>query len=136
MQGTAGGRGGPWSDERHPAIKTMMKEYEATTGLGLRINLGQVLDAAKREIRDLPIIPEYVANGRPFLCWAHILGRCHFGDTCTFARGHPARRLIPDQFAKEVVGLLESGIKTLVVSRQAYRRGGGCPVKMQKAYEE
>ncbi len=131
--GTAIGWGGQWSDNRHPAIKVMMKEYEATTGLGLRINLGQVLDMSKREIRDLPIIPACVANGRPFLCWAHILGRCHFGDTCRFAQGHLARRAIPDQFAKELVGLLEGGIEAMVTGHQMDRCGGGSPVKKQRA---
>ena len=114
----------------------MMKEYEATTGLGLRINLGAVLNAAKREIRDLPVIPEYVANGRPYICWAHILGRCHFGDGCTFAKGHPPRRAIPDQFATEVVQLLSGGINTLVDERRNDTRGGGSPIKKQRSGDE
>ena len=114
-----------------------MKEYEATTGLGLRINLGQILDAARREIRDLPIIPEYVANGRPFVCWGHILGRCHFGTSCSFARGHPPRHAIPDQFAREVVDLLSEGVAVLVGNRQQDKRGGGgSPVKKQKGGDE
>ena len=101
----------------------MMKEYEGTTGLGMRINLGQILNAAQREIRDLPVIPAYVANGRPYLCWAHVLGRCHFGDGCTFARGHPKRAAIPDQFAQEVVDMLQGGINAMVEERR--HRGGG-----------
>ena len=101
----------------------MMREYEATQGLGLRINLGNLLDAAKKDITDLPVIPAYVDNGRPFVCWAHILGRCHFGNQCTFARGHPPRHPIPDSFASEVVGVLGAGVVSLVMTCQA-RRGG------------
>ncbi len=95
-----------------------------------------MLDAAKREIRDLPIIQDYVANGRPFICWAHVLGRCHFGDACTFAGGHPPQRAIPDQFAKEVVDLLSGGIEALIAERTNRRAGGGSPVKKQKGGEE
>lgn len=112
-----------------------MSEYEGTTGLGMRINLGQMLTAARRDIRDLPVLPEYVANGRPFLCWAHVLGRCHFGDSCTFARGHPARKHITDSFAREVVELLGDGIDALVAERRE-RTGGGSPIKKQKSGEE
>lgn len=114
----------------------MMREYEGITGLGMRINLSTILNAAQREIRDLPVIPDYVANGRPFVCWAHVLGRCHFGDSCTFARGHPPRQAIPDQFAREVVELLGAGIDSLVAERQQNTRGGGSPIKKQKSGEE
>ena len=112
----------------------MMKEYEGTTGLGMRINLGAILSAAGRDIRDLPVIQNYVANGRPFLCWAHILGRCHFGEGCTFAKGHPKRQAIPDQFAQEVVDMLGSGIEAVVAERR--QRGGGSPIKKQKSAED
>ena len=111
-----------------------MKEYEGTTGLGMRINLGQILTAAQREIRDLPVIPAYVANGRPYLCWAHVLGRCHFGSNCTFSRGHPKRAEIPDQFAQEVADMLRGGIDIMVEERK--QRGGGSPIKKQKSGEE
>ncbi|KAL3771739.1 hypothetical protein ACHAWU_010050 [Discostella pseudostelligera] len=128
----ATGSGG-WTDDRHPTIKAMMREYEATTGLGLRINLGRVLNTAGREIRDLPVIPEYVENGRPFICWAHILGRCHFGSSCTFSRGHPPRRDILDAFAREVVGLfLEGAITTMVAEQRGRQPAAGSPPKKQK----
>lgn len=114
----------------------MMKEYEATTGLGLRINLGEILNAAGRNIRDLPTIPEYVDNGRPYLCWSWVLGRCHFGEGCTFARGHPPRRMLPDIWAKEVVDLLSGGIGAVVAERRQRREGGGSPIKKQKSGDE
>jgi hypothetical protein len=130
---SAGGNDtGGWTDDRHPTIKKMMRDYEATVGLGLRINLGKVLNAAKREITDLPVIPNYVENGRPFVCWAHILGRCHFGDKCSFSRGHPPRQAIPDAFAEEVVNVLGAGITTLVDERQARRPSGSPPGKRVK----
>ncbi len=52
----------------------MMTDYVAAKGL--RVRLTDILNAANKCITDLPTIPEYVANGRPFVCWAHILGRC------------------------------------------------------------
>ncbi len=126
---SAGGgtESGGWTDDRHPTIKRMMRDYEATAGLGMRISLGRVLNAAKREITDLPVIPAYVENGRPYVCWAHILGRCHFGDKCSFARGHPPRQAIPDSFAEEVVNILGAGIAALVDERQARRPPSGSP---------
>ena len=65
-------------DDRHPSIKAMMRKYEATPGLGLRINLSWILDTAEREITDLPVLPDFVNNSRPFVCWAHVIGWCHF----------------------------------------------------------
>ncbi len=50
----------------------MMREYKATPGLGLRINLSRILDAAKQEITDLSVLPDFVENGRPFMCWASL----------------------------------------------------------------
>ena len=136
MPASPGTGGGVWTDERHPAIKRMMHDYETTSGLGLRINLGQLLDAAKKEIRDLPVIPAYVDNGRPFVCWAHILGRCHFGSQCTFFRGHPPRHAIPDNFANDVVELLGGGVTAMVAARQARGGGGGSPPKQHKVENE
>ena len=52
----------------------MMANY--VSAHGLRICLTDILNKANKRITDLPTIPEYVANGRPFICWAHILGRC------------------------------------------------------------
>ena len=111
----------------------MMREYEETVGLGMRINLGRVLDAAKQNITDLPVISEYVENGRPYVCWAHILGQCHFGERCTFSRGHPPCLALTDAFAEEVVNVLGSGITALVKERTERRLGGSPPAKNAKA---
>ncbi len=113
----------------------MMRDYEATGGLGMRIKLGQILTAAKRDITDLQIIPAYVENGRPYVCWAHILGRCHFGEKCSFYRGHPPRKAIPDSFADEVVNVLGPGINAVVAEQQARRPGGSPPGKRVKGEE-
>jgi hypothetical protein len=63
----------PWVDDRHPRIVGMMADYVASRGL--RIRLTDILDAANKQFMDLPTISEYIANGRPFVCWAHVLGR-------------------------------------------------------------
>ena len=57
----------------------MMADYVATKGY--RIKLTDILDNCNKRISDLPTIPEFMTNGRPFVCWAHILGRCTF-DKC------------------------------------------------------
>ena len=115
----------------------MMREYKATVGLGFRINLGKILTAAKREITDLPVLPNYVDNGRPFVCWGHILGRCHFGDKCSFSRGHVPRKAIPDTFAEEVVNIVGAGIEAIVAERQSRRpTTGGPPNKRVKGEGE
>ena len=100
-----------------------MRKYEETVGLGLCINLGRVLDAAKWNITDLPVIPVYVENGQPYVCWAHILGRCHFGEQCTFSQGNLPCLALPDAFAEEVVNVLGSGIAALVKEWNKWRPG-------------
>ncbi len=112
-----------------------MREYKATPGLGLQINLSHILDAAKREIMDLPVIPDFVDNGRPVVCWAHVFGRCHFGGNCSFARGHIPWGAIPDRFATVVVDMLQGGVAAVVVSWRQGAQGGGSPVKKQKGEE-
>jgi hypothetical protein len=44
----------------------MMADY--IVARGLRFQLNEILDAANKCIRDLPMIPEYVNNGGPFVC--------------------------------------------------------------------
>ncbi len=93
----------------------MMADYVTTHGL--RIRLVDILNACNKRITDLPTLPDYVDNGRPYVCWAHILGRCTFND-CQFKRGHVPRRAITDGFANAVVAMLTPGI-------QACTNGGG-----------
>jgi hypothetical protein len=96
-----------WVDDQHPCIITMMADYVAARGLQVKLN--DILDASNKRITDLPTIPEYLANRRPFVCWAHILGRCNFTN-CVFKNGHVPRSSIPDAFAKEVVRMLTPGV--------------------------
>jgi hypothetical protein len=109
----------------------MMAELVSLTGY--RIKLTHILDAANKRITDLPTIPEFVANGRPFVCWAHILGRCTFNG-CKFKQGHVPRSAIPDAFAEEVVTMLTPGVNAVVA--RAREQGGGNPDKRVKREEQ
>ncbi len=104
----------------------MMADYVAA--YGLRIRLIEILDAANKRITDLPTIPEYVANGRPFICWAHILGRWTFAD-CQFKKGHVPCSTITDAFAEGVVMQLTHGVQICTRSRDQE----GPPGKRQRA---
>jgi hypothetical protein len=115
-----------WVDGRHPRIIAMMADYVAAKGLHIRLT--EILDAANKRITDLPTIPGYVANGRPFVCWAHILGRCTFAN-CQFKNGYVRWSAIPDSFADEVVAMLTPGVKQCV---DAGRDSGGSPGKKLK----
>ena len=72
----------------------------------------------------MPTIPEFISdNGRPFVCWSHALGRCFYGNRCSFRAGHPTRAQIPDKFATDVCQFLAGGIEAMVKDR------GGAPGK-------
>jgi hypothetical protein len=114
----------PWVDDRHPRIITMMADYVAARGLQVKLN--DILDASNKRITDLPTIPEYIANGRPFVCWAHILGWCNFTN-CAFKNGHVLCSSIPNAFAKEVVTMLNLGVNHCARTREQE----GSPSKRQ-----
>jgi len=78
-------------------------------------------------ITDLPTIPEYVGNGRPFVCWDHILGRCTFAE-CQFKKGHLQQSAITDSFADEVVTKLTPGVEAVVRKKDL----DGLPGKRQQ----
>jgi len=86
----------------------MMADYVAEHGL--RICLVDILNACNKRITDLPTLPDYIDNGCPYFCWAHILGRCTFND-CRFKWGHVPRRAITDGFADAVIAMLTLGIQ-------------------------
>jgi hypothetical protein len=104
----------------------MMNDYVAAKGL--RIQLTDILDAVNKRITDLPTIPDYVANGRPFVCWAHILGRCTFSN-CQFKNGHVPRSAIADSFADHVTAMLTPGVNACVARGQEQ---SGSPAKRQR----
>jgi hypothetical protein len=104
----------------------MMADYVAAWGL--RVQLNKILNVANKHITDLPTIPDYVNNGRPFVCWAHILGRCRFPN-CAFKNEHVPCSSIPDAFAEEVVTILTPGVKQCARAREQE----GLPGKQQRA---
>jgi hypothetical protein len=95
---------------------------------GLRVQLNEILHAANKRITDLPTIPKCVNNGRPFVCWVHILGQCRFPN-CAFKNGHVSHSSIPDAFAEEVVTILTPGVKHCACTREQE----GAPGKRQRA---
>ncbi len=78
---------------------------------------------------DLPMIPEYVAHGRPFVFWAIILGRCTFNN-CQFKNGHVPQSSIPDSLAGAVVTMLTPGVNAGVAKAKDQE---GSPNKRQRA---
>ncbi len=87
----------PWVDHRHPRIITMIANY--VTARGLQVKLNDILDASNKRITDLPTITVNVANGRPFVCRAHMPGRYNFPN-CAFKNGHVPRSSIPNAFPR------------------------------------
>ncbi len=69
-----------------------------------------------------------MTNGKPFVFWAHILGRCTF-NKCQFKNGHVPQNAIPDKFAEDVVTMLTPGVNA-VVARARDREGS--PAKRQR----
>jgi hypothetical protein len=88
-----------------------MADYVANRGL--RVHLTEILDAANKQNTDLPTIPEYMNNGCPFICWAHVLGRCNFAN-CAFCNGHVPRSNILNAFADAVVAMLTPAVNKCV----------------------
>jgi hypothetical protein len=115
----------PWTDDRHPKIVAMMADYLATRGS--RVILTEILDAANKRITNLPTLPEYMKNGRPFICWAHILGRCGY-QKCAFIKGHVPKDKISEDFADAVVNTISLGVRKCARPRDQ----GESPGKQQK----
>jgi hypothetical protein len=131
QQGRNNGGGGgnhrqPWVDDRHPRIVAMMADYIAAQGLWVQLN--EILNASNKRITNLPMIPECVNNGRPFVCWAHILVRCRFPN-CKFKNRYVPCSSIPNAFAEEVVTILTPGVKHCARTQEQE----GLPGKQQRA---
>ncbi len=101
---------------------------DCITAQGLKVRLTNILDASNKRITDLPMIPEYVANRRLFVCGVHILGRCTFAK-CQLKSGHVPHNAIPDAFAEEVVTMLTPGVNLCTWAREQE----GLPGKRLKA---
>jgi hypothetical protein len=99
-----------WTDNRHPKIKSMMQKYlKYTHG---QIHLAEIFTAAAKTQTDLPTLPKYVhSTGRPFLCWASVLGKCGFRD-CRFCKegGHPFPGDITEELADQVINIIGKGV--------------------------
>ncbi len=103
----------------------MQPYFDRTGG---RVHLAEILDAAGERQTDLLTLQKYVhATGQPSLCWSSILGCCTFWD-CRFKKegSHPSPTDIPDEFADQVIDVVNKGIATLC------NPGGGSPPKKQK----
>jgi hypothetical protein len=100
-----------WNNNRNHKIKALMDPYlERYNG---RIHLAEVLDAAGKQQRDLVTLPHFCyANGRLFLCWNSMLGRCMY-HKCRYLQegGHSGPNNIPDNFAKKVCVVISRGIQ-------------------------
>ncbi len=92
-----------------------------------QVKLNNILGTSNKRNSDLPTLPKYVVNGRPFVCWAHILGQCNFAN-CAFKNGHVPCSVIPDTFAEEVVTMLTLGVNHCARAREQE----GSPGKHQR----
>jgi len=105
----------------------MAAHLERTNG---RVHLAELFQAAGKKQTDLPTLPQYVhPNGRPFLCWSSVLGRCTFRE-CRFLQqgGHPLAKDITDEFADKTVDTLNKGVIALC----GVATPGGLPPKKPK----
>ncbi len=117
-----------WNDNRNHKIKALIDPYlEWYNG---RIHLAKVLDAVGKWQMDLPTLPRFCyANGRPFLCWNSMLGRCMYHKCCYLREGgHPGPNDIPDNFAEKVCLVISRGIH----ARMQPGGGDGLPGKRLK----
>ena len=121
---TSWGTQNQWTDERHPAIISMMREVVDKHGLD-NPSLSAILAPTGKRIPDLPTL-----EGVPVLCWGHALGKCTIGR-CRYKSkgGHVSRDKYTDAWADATVSLLQPGINALLT-------GGEPPTKKQKTDKE
>ena len=99
------------------------------------VHLAELLQAVGKKQTDLPTLPQYVhPNGRPFLCWSSVLGRCTFHE-CRFLQqgGHPLAKDITDEFADKTADTLNKGVIALC---GVTTPGGPPPEKTKVTIEE
>ena len=88
------------------------------------ISLPSILSVGMIWMEDLPELDKYkdptTTTGRNTMCWAEVLGPCHFLD-CYFGQkgGHPDRADYSDKFAEQVVQVLGSGVAARMVAMRA-----------------
>ncbi len=126
--GTGGGGGGrrwtpPSPDPLHPKIAALMNPYLAKTNGHLF--LPTLLDAGNITIKDLSALEKFWNEwtGRSLMCWAHVLGPCHYGDFYFWSQGgHPEQSDYTNQFVDKVVQVIGPAVSARML---ALSRGTG-----------
>ncbi len=81
--------------------------------------LPTLLDAGNITLEDLPTMEKFrnERTGRSMLCWAHILGPCHYGD-CYFGSrgGHPDQSDYTNQFADKVTQIIGPAVSARMLA--------------------
>jgi hypothetical protein len=103
----------PTNDLHHPKIATLRNPYlNHFNGL---LALPELLKAGNICYEDLPVLNWFrnPTTGKSTVCWAHVLGPCHYQD-CYFAArgGHPGCDNYMDKFANNVVAMLGQAVAT------------------------
>lgn len=133
--GGRGGRGGDrqaGADARHPRIAAMVKDLIEIQGHS-RLQLSEILDGARINLRDLPKLPTGPEGEMRNACWAWVLGGCTYPG-CKFKEfGHPPRDVMNDEFAEEVIRLLKPGVD--YCTRVAREKKEGSPEKKVRIQE-
>jgi hypothetical protein len=118
----------PAEDIRHPKIRALMDPY--LVKYNNYIDLGGILNASGKTMRDLPPLPQYCTpTGSPLICWNNVLGRCFRGKRCKFLRGHVRRGDVMEAFADAVADCIGKGVLFFTATPIA----GGSPEGKRKA---
>jgi hypothetical protein len=98
----------------HPKFKLALKKYH-DTNKG-EINIVQIMEHAKIQWRDLPTLQGHYnkKTNKCTTCWPHMLGECRFGDKCHFAKYHVPGKRVPDNYADDVLAVIQPGIEAMV----------------------
>jgi hypothetical protein len=77
--------------------------------------LPELLKAGNIRYEDLTVLNRFCnpTTEKSTVCWAHVLGPCHYQDCYFAARGsHPGRDNYMDKFADNVVAMLGQAVAT------------------------
>ncbi len=81
--------------------------------------LPTLLDAGNITLEDLPTLKNFwnERTGRSLMCWAPVLGPCHYGD-CYFGSrgGHPDQSDYTNQFADKVVQVIGPAVSARMLA--------------------
>ncbi len=108
--GTPGGGGvrcwtPPTPNLHHPKIAALVNLYLAKTNG--KLFLPALLDAGNIRLEDLPMLEKFWNERTSTMCWAHVLGPCHYADCYFGSRGrHSDQADYTNQFADKVVAVI------------------------------